>query len=230
MVLANAQKKIETGEKEAVALVFVSVGAFEGAFCPVEPVLCGAGMLADDTQLAVEDADALRQGDGATVGGIVARDEKGGFAAGDFQTAGIDVTLPRETAARCCRRKVNRLARRRPRWSLHAVKDLLPPEVNGIAGVDHSVAQPGRGKDFGGFFGAVALFFLRLAGALLNQMHLMGVDLLIRRIGLAVGSVGVAGPADESAARTVGEENSHKGGIELRLSRSLIPSMFHRGK
>ena len=80
------------------------------------------------------------------------------------------------------------------------------------------------------FFGAVALFFLRLAGALLNQMHLMGVDLLIRRIGLAVGSVGVAGPADESAARTVGEENSHKGGIELRLSRSLIPSMFHRGK
>ena len=53
----------------------------------------------DDSQFAIENADASLERENFAGRRVVARNEKGRFAARDFQTSRIDVSLPRFTLA-----------------------------------------------------------------------------------------------------------------------------------
>ena len=83
------------GQQQAIALPLVGVYALVGFLRGFQPLACGDGVFSHYAQLAVEQAYALAKRNEHPCGGIVAADDVGCLAAGDFKTGIAHVILPR---------------------------------------------------------------------------------------------------------------------------------------
>ena len=205
-------------QQKAVALPLVAQRVSIGLQCPGAPRLIfrgllgrtsvgggGEGVFGHDAELAIEQTDALPEGNEFARHRIVATHQVRAFAAGDFQTGGANIVLPRLAF-----RKNNALARRFPTVGalVAAVEHVGTSEPGFVDKVVLRIANPGRGEDFGHLLGAVELLFARLEHPRLNHAPVFARDALGRdrivpliadtQVGIVVG-----GPEDGTMRRVV---------------------------
>jgi len=83
-----------TGDKQAVSLPFVGINTLVGFLRGFQPFAGSFGVLADHAQFTVKQSDTVGKRNNRACGGVIAADDIGRFAAGDFKTCVTDIILP----------------------------------------------------------------------------------------------------------------------------------------
>ena len=187
------------GEQQAVSLPLVAVGGFVSILCGFNPFFLGPGVLGNDTEFAVQDADAVLDRNGIAGDGVIATEKIGCFATGDLQADVFDIIQPGLPVNGWER---NRRLFRDPSFVAFLVeRTFVAAEPRFVDQVVLGVADPGRGEDLAFVAGTGLLFFFGLADARLDDTAVRAIDglkgnLPIFRVGGAEVAVIVRRPED----------------------------------
>ena len=152
--LHEGHKQVFPCQQQAVALILKAVHALERPLCPCEPFFFGVRVFTHNTQLAVQQANSLGNGNGFARYGIVAAYQIGSLAAGDFQPLCIHIFLP---CVLTVVRESDFVSRCFPRHLLLDVENILSAKPLLIHQIVLCVADPTGGKHLCFITGAVGL-------------------------------------------------------------------------